>query len=315
MVRRTRIAAVQARSARLAPALLILAAASTARAQAIGACCVASNCSITTQALCAGTYRGDFTDCQGGTPTTYSHSPNRAIPDDDCPINISDTITVPDAFSVTGVSVRVNIPDHTYISDLEIRLGHGGTTLVLMFNSCPGQEGLDITFDDLGGPLLCGTPTTGVFTPASAGGASLAAFTGSAAAGPWTLFACDDAFNDTGTLESWSLILRRAGPAPCAPVGPDCFTRSAPPVNGRYVRGGPNGVSDDTECVGDWDRNSVLTPSDVAAFVSTWFFSLQNPGNLDGDIDCNSQVVPSDVAYFVQKWFGPLQAPGTLGCP
>ena len=78
--------------------------------------------------------------------------------------------------------------------------------------------------------------------------------------------------------------------------------------------GGPNGVADDTECVADWDRNNLLTPADVASFVSTWFFSVQNPGNLDADIDCNGQAVPADVAYFVQKWLSALQNPGTLGC-
>lgn len=98
-------------------------------------------------------------------------------------------------------------------------------------------------------------------------------------------------------------------------TSPECYTRAAPPVAGRFVRGGPNGVPDSAECVGDWDRDHALTPGDVAAFISTWFFSLQNPGNLDADIDCNGQATPADVATFIQLWFGGIQNPSSLGCP
>src|SRR5262245_54665649 len=89
--------------ARGAPAMI--AASGEARAQAIGACCVGTNCSITTQALCTGTYRGDFTDCLGGLPTSYVRTQSRPIPDASCPTDVVDTVNVTESYVVSGVSV------------------------------------------------------------------------------------------------------------------------------------------------------------------------------------------------------------------
>lgn len=62
-------------------------------------------------------------------------------------------------------------------------------------------------------------------------------------------------------------------------------------------------------CRPDWDHNGVLTPADVAAFVSAWFASLQ-AGNLNGDYDGNGAVTPADVSNFVNDWFARLAAGG-----
>jgi subtilisin-like proprotein convertase family protein len=306
-----------ARHAATAQASLVLGlcigAAAPVSAQVVGACCQGGGCTLTTPANCPYAYRGDFTDCQGGQPSIYHRAPNLAIPDLGCPMVVTDAVNVADSFPVTRVSVRVQVPNHASIADLSILLSHGGTSIYLFRGVCP-SAGMDITFDDQGAELVCGTPTAGVFTPASAGGASLAAFNGAASAGPWTLVICDGRAFNAGTLASWTLVLRRAGPPPCMPDGPDCFTPPYPQVGGLWVRGGPNGVNDDEECLCDWDRSGAVTPSDLAAFIQAWFVSIQAPGTLYADIDCDGHTAPADVAYFILRWFRAVEQPGSFGC-
>lgn len=57
-----------------------------------------------------------------------------------------------------------------------------------------------------------------------------------------------------------------------------------------------------TGCPVDWDDNTQVQPSDVAAFVTDWFTSLTQ-GTLQGDFDGNQAVEPADVATFVGEWF------------
>src|SRR5262249_61208915 len=132
-----------------------------------------------------------------------------------------------------------------------------------------------------------------------------------------------------GPHPSRTLSAAPPGPPP-SPTGPDCFTRGPagavgacppnvthvrPQSNGHYTMGGANGVPDQTgDCKPDWDGDGCRVPADVAAFVASWFYSANNPGNLDGDYDCNGQVVPSDVALFVSEWFDSLSNPAAHGC-
>lgn len=58
-------------------------------------------------------------------------------------------------------------------------------------------------------------------------------------------------------------------------------------------------------CRADWNKDGVLTPADVAAFVNDWAASLAN-GNLNGDYNGDLAVTPADVATFVSDWFAAL---------
>ncbi|MBX3359328.1 MAG: hypothetical protein KF745_12985 [Phycisphaeraceae bacterium] len=102
----------------------------------------------------------------------------------------------------------------------------------------------------------------------------------------------------------------------CPPEGPDCFNRTAPQQGGFFVAGGADGTADNTQCVGDWDRNNVVEPADIAQFIQTWNFAVSNPGTpaIYADVDCNGLVEPSDIAVFIQYWVGGT-TPGNLGCP
>lgn len=50
------------------------------------------------------------------------------------------------------------------------------------------------------------------------------------------------------------------------------------------------------------DRNEHVEPADLAAFVNTWFTSLQS-GTLAGDFDGDGVVTPGDAADFLTAWF------------
>lgn len=59
---------------------------------------------------------------------------------------------------------------------------------------------------------------------------------------------------------------------------------------------------DSAYCRADWNRDGVVTPADVATYVSAWFSSLFF-GNTDADINDDDAVSPTDVAAFVSMWF------------
>ncbi|MBX3358337.1 MAG: hypothetical protein KF745_07905 [Phycisphaeraceae bacterium] len=105
--------------------------------------------------------------------------------------------------------------------------------------------------------------------------------------------------------------------AVCFPVPADCFRKVAAPQNGVNIAGGSDGIADETQCVGDWDRNGVVEPSDIAQFIQAWSYAVANPGtpgvSLYADVDCNQVVEPSDIAVFIQRWVGGT-TPGNLGC-
>ncbi|MBX3358903.1 MAG: S8 family serine peptidase [Phycisphaeraceae bacterium] len=54
-------------------------------------------------------------------------------------------------------------------------------------------------------------------------------------------------------------------------------------------------------CIADWDHDTFITPSDVAAFINQWSLDLTN-GTLLADVDQSGTVDPSDIATFIQAW-------------
>jgi subtilisin-like proprotein convertase family protein len=130
----------------------------------------------------------------------------------DTPIAIVDntthlsTIAVPDDVEVQKVKVRMNIT-HTYDGDLDITLitPDGTRILLVQDNGGTDENYTDTVFDDEAAtPIASGSaPYTGSFQPQS----PLSVAIGSSSLGDWTLEVADDAGGDTGTLNSWTLIL------------------------------------------------------------------------------------------------------------
>ncbi|MGD8376442.1 MAG: proprotein convertase P-domain-containing protein [Acidobacteriota bacterium] len=154
-----------------------------------------------------------------------------AIPDDD-PGGATSTITVAETDTVLDVDVLVNIA-HTYDGDLSLYLDVPGGGSILLSNrrGGGGNDFIDTRFDDdAAADIASGSaPFTGSFRPDE----SLDAANGIAAAGDWSLRVVDQAGQDTGSIESWSLILT----LPSIPCGPSA----------RY---GSHGLEDDACAAG-----------------------------------------------------------------
>ena len=115
-----------------------------------------------------------------GTDNTYGSEPGLDIPDNDR-AGVSDTIVVPDGLTIDGLRVNVNIT-HTYRGDLRVELVREGRTVTLFSREGGGADDLIQSF-------------------------SVADFNGEDAAGQWTLRVSDEANVDTGTLNSWQLVV------------------------------------------------------------------------------------------------------------
>jgi subtilisin-like proprotein convertase family protein len=101
--------------------------------------------------------------------------------------------------SVSDVNFKVNFT-HTFLSDVEMEIiSPKGTTVKLFDRSCGNTNStLDLTYDDSGSDLVCGTTTSQTVTPAQA----LAAFNGENPSGNWKFRIRDVGPGDSGTVNS-----------------------------------------------------------------------------------------------------------------
>lgn len=156
-----------------------------------------------------------------GTPFAYSPRPPFSVPiPDQGTTNATFNITnFPGRVGKVSVSFQIN---HTFAADLWIYLQSPSGTLVKLVGDRGGSgdnfgtncapESARTTFDDSAPTsiLTASAPFVGTFRPEE----PLANFIGEPADGPWKLILSDDAPQDTGTLNCWTLTLT---PATCAP--------------------------------------------------------------------------------------------------
>jgi subtilisin-like proprotein convertase family protein len=107
---------------------------------------------------------------------------------------------------IVDLDVVVNIT-HTFVSDLRVSLSYGGRTVQLVNQRGGSGDNFTSTrFNDGAATSIAvgAAPFTGHFRPEQ----SLNAFDGLSPGGTWTLTVTDAVTSDTGTLNSWSLLLR-----------------------------------------------------------------------------------------------------------
>ncbi len=138
---------------------------------------------------------------------TAGDTPNLAIPDgvgnNQTGAIVTSTLTVSEEDTIDGMTVTVN-SDHTWVGDMVIRITHpDGTQRTLWNRGCNAAQnsGLNITFEDGAGAVVCGSPTAGTYSPNQ----TLAAFNGKPTNGTWTIQAQDFFLQDTGTIISWNI--------------------------------------------------------------------------------------------------------------
>ncbi|HAU92056.1 MAG TPA: peptidase S8, partial [Alteromonas sp.] len=122
---------------------------------------------------------------------TYSNNTPVSIPDNDS-AGVTSTITVADPYTVFGTEVSVDIT-HTWIGDLIVELtSPTGTTVNLHNRSGSSDDDIVATY-------------------------SVDSFNGEMMNGDWVLSISDNAGQDLGTLNSWSLSFRALGEVTNAP--------------------------------------------------------------------------------------------------
>ena len=116
---------------------------------------------------------------------------------------ITSTITLLNDLPVADINVNLDLT-HSFLADLEVTLiSPAGTRVILVSNSCGGNQDILATFDDSAEGFICGT------TPAIQGAVrplgSLAAFNGESTYGDWILEVKDIAASDGGSLNAFSM--------------------------------------------------------------------------------------------------------------
>lgn len=134
-------------------------------------------------------------------------NPNVAIPDgagnNQAGTTLTSTISVTEAGTINGMTVNI-ASNHTWIGDMVIRITHpDGTQRTLWNRQCNSAQnsGLNVTFQDGSGAVVCGSPTNGTYNPNQ----TLAAFNGKPTQGTWTLSIQDFFAQDTGNLLTWGV--------------------------------------------------------------------------------------------------------------
>jgi subtilisin-like proprotein convertase family protein len=128
-----------------------------------------------------------------------------AIPDNSIPNSVNSVISVNRSIIVSDVDVIIHGLQHSFFSDLDIYLIHGGRSIELTTDNQGSRRanGTYIFDDSASSSIVSGTLISagGTFRPEQ----PLSSFNGLNALGSWTLRIGDDASGDTGTFAGWSL--------------------------------------------------------------------------------------------------------------
>lgn len=206
---------------------------------------------------------------------------------------VIDCMTIEDDVPILDLDVALEI-DHTFVSNLVVRLTHDdtGTTAVLIdrpgipqfFEGC-GFDNIRVVLNDEASSFAedqCGGPEeaiVGEFIPSE----PLSAFDGESMAGTWTLHIVDEQDGDRGDLIKWTLI---AGPEDPAPTATPQATETPLPPN---------------ELPGDVNCDSSVNAIDAALILQ---FGAGLVGALacqqDADVNGDGTINAVDAALILQ---------------
>jgi subtilisin-like proprotein convertase family protein len=114
------------------------------------------------------------------------------------------SVSASDGGTIADVNVRNLAGTHTYMGDLDFKLGSPDATVIeVMSPACGTAENFDLDLDDEAAPGAWPCPPTdgGTYRPSN----PLAGFLGEDSTGTWTLTITDNAAQDIGELQSWGL--------------------------------------------------------------------------------------------------------------
>ncbi len=137
-------------------------------------------------------------------PTEYpSTDVPKSIPDSGTTIS---TLEIADNCTINDLNVKLNI-NHTWDGDLDVYLIAPDDTRIELFTDVGGSGAnfIETILDDEASiPITSGSaPFSGSYQPEG----NLSNLDGKSISGTWTLEVTDDSSSDTGTLNSWSLLI------------------------------------------------------------------------------------------------------------
>lgn len=222
---------------------------------------------------------------------TYSNSTPVSIPDNNA-TGITSTISIADAYTVFGADVSVDIT-HTWIGDLIVELtSPSGTTVNLHNRSGSSDDDIVETY-------------------------SVSNFNGEMMAGDWVLSISDNAGQDLGTLNSWSLTFSALGEETTAPpmAGFDVSTSG---LTATFTDTSTD--ADDDIVSWDWDfgdgsSSSMSSPVYTYASAGTYTVTLtvtDSEGSSDSYIESVTVTDPAPVVIPADIRRADLLGNGTL---
>ena len=224
---------------------------------------------------------------------TFSASPNLALPD---LATMTTTITISGAAgaTITDLNVMITI-SHSRTADLDVFLiSPSGTRVELFTDIGVGADFIGTTLDDEAGSPITGgiNPYSGVYRPEGL----LSDFDGENMNGTWTLEITDDQKKQTGTIESWALIIEHVDDG-------QLLTAAAAPA---AVSSGPL-LSEDAlasiidEAIARWMASGLVEESAFAALDTVTFEIADLSGLVLGDTLGDTIMIDSDAAGY--GWF------------
>ncbi len=205
-----------------------------------------------------------------GAPVTYTRTPGAPLAiQDNRPRGTIDSQTITDDFEIADLNVRVDSLPHTFPGDVTVGFkapnGYGVDVVTFIGGAVAGGgDGDNITNmvldNQAAGDILLATnaqaPYTGSWLPIANSPSwpvlgfgpqepvgELNKMNGASTLGTWRLLASDQAAVDTGTLNSWSLIVTPRAFA-CTPFGGSSATPGQLVISEFRVRG-PSGANDE----------------------------------------------------------------------
>lgn len=93
----------------------------------------------------------------------------------------------------------------------------------------------------------------------------------------------------------------------------DCFNPAV--LTNPGVVGGPDGLLDACQCVGNFNRDGAVNSADVSAFLTAWFAAVQAQ-TAGADIDCSGATNSADISTFLAIWIAQVNGVNPRdGCP
>lgn len=135
------------------------------------------------------------------TCNTYNFTTPFNLPDGSTSYTVKQ-INVPTAGTISDVNITINAT-HPNLQNLVMAVIRPGGTLATFFNQeCTGNANMNVTFDQLGAPITCASPTAGTYKPTSL---NLDTFNGFSQQGNWQFGFKDVVAGNTGSVSSIGL--------------------------------------------------------------------------------------------------------------